>query len=71
MFYIVLGGIIGFAVGNLAGALFAPRQGASPIDAIRRRLEPAPMPTAPPKVPNNPFATAMRMPGKTKPGAAA
>ena len=39
MFDIVLGGIIGFAVGNLAGALFAPRQGASPIDAIRRRLE--------------------------------
>ncbi len=41
MIYIVLGGIIGFAVGNLAGALFAPRQRARPIDALRRRLEQA------------------------------
>lgn len=41
MIYIVLGGIIGFAVGNLAGALFAPRQGARPIHALRRRLEQA------------------------------
>ncbi|HJO06179.1 MAG TPA: YtxH domain-containing protein [Chloroflexota bacterium] len=41
MIYIVLGGIIGFAVGNLAGALFAPRQRARPIDALRHRLEQA------------------------------
>lgn len=39
MIYIILGGIIGFAVGNLAGGFFAPRHGTRPIDAIRRRIE--------------------------------
>ncbi len=41
MFSIILGGILGFAVGNLAGALFAPLGGSRPIDAIRRRLDQA------------------------------
>ena len=39
--YIILGGILGFAVGNLAGAFFSPGHGDRPIDAIRRRLETA------------------------------
>ncbi len=41
MFIIILGGLLGFAIGNLAGALFTSKHGARPIDAIRRRLEQA------------------------------
>ena len=39
MYIIILGGILGFAIGNLAGALFAPRRGGRAIDAIRQRLD--------------------------------
>jgi hypothetical protein len=39
MYIIILGGLLGFAIGNLAGTLFGLRNGSRPIDAIRQRLE--------------------------------
>jgi hypothetical protein len=41
MYIIILGGLLGFAIGNLAGALFGLKNGSRPIDAIRQRLEQA------------------------------
>jgi gas vesicle protein len=41
MFFIIIGGIIGFAVGNVVGAIFAPKRIVQTMSQIRHRIDKA------------------------------
>ena len=39
MFFIVIGGILGFAVGNIVGAVLAPKRIIQTVNQIRHRID--------------------------------
>ena len=39
MFFIIIGGILGFAVGNIVGAVFAPKRIIQTVNQIRHRID--------------------------------
>ena len=39
MFVIIIGGILGFAVGNIVGAVFAPKRIIQTVNQIRHRID--------------------------------
>ena len=41
MFVIIIGGIIGFALGNIVGAIFAPKRILQTVSQIRARIDKA------------------------------